>query len=641
MSNILLSEINGVKVYNLSSGKTLEEMLRSVNYNIKKLKKSNEYSSNIELIQEFEYPVSSSCIKVSEDGSCILTGGVYPPRLKIFDLNEMTLKVERGTDAEIRKIANISSDFTKNALLLEDRNIEIHAQYGKHFSIRIPKYGRDIIYNKYTCDLMTCGTGNEIFRLNLCEGRFLNQYSTEIDGINVIRNNSFLNILAAGGDNGKIEIWDNKSQENIIKIFNSSGNNNIINSSSSSNKYDFSEISALEFNNDYLLTIGNSKGLVNTYDLRYSNPLYSIKHSYRFPICSIKFHEGSDNIISVDKKSIKFSNIKTGKNFSNIETPNDINDFETYGGSGLFFTANESKKMDILYIPTIGPAPKWCSFIEKITEEIEELNNRDNEEIENNNNEYLDNFSGQKFLIMKDLEDLSCVNLIGSKHLKPYMHGYFMDNKLYIKLKSINQPLSYENYLEEKKKNKLNKLLENRIFVSKNSKYNQNIKVNKELLDNSSKLEDNKYLKDERFTSKLFTNEDFKIEDKSNNKFIKTTNSKDVISFDISKKEDLKEDKIFNKQKVTINKNDIKSDNNNEDDEEEEEDEFEKKLNSKSKEMFSKFKNNNKNKINNIRNNKKSISKTDKSISSKANNSNNRRVLNFKLGKNKRPKFKR
>ena len=482
MTNILVSEINGLKVYNLSAGRTLQEMLTSAKYNIKKLKKDDEFLNKIELIQNFDYPISSSCIKLTDDGSHLFTAGLYAPRLKIYDLNEMSLKVERGLDSEVRRIATISNDYTKCALLLDDRNIEVHAQYGRHFNIRIPKFGRDMIYNKYSCDLLTCGTGNEVYRLNLCEGSFLKPFETSIDGINSLRYNSYLDILGFCGDMGKVEIWDNKTQNKI--------NGLPILENAILNNYDSTELTSIEFNN-YLMAVGNKEGKTSVYDLRFPNPIYSIKHSYKFPIKSIKFHESSCNIITIDKKLIKFSNSKTGKVFTNIESTNDINELECYEGSGMFFTANESPKMDIFFVPGLGPAPKWCSFLEKITEELED---------EKTYNLYEDH----KFLVMKDLEELSCTNLIGTNLLKPYMHGYFMDMKLYKKLRALAQPMNYEKYLEDEKEKRLNKILGDRIIVNKTKK----VKVNKEIFENENKKE---LTEDSRFT-KLFENEDFKVD---------------------------------------------------------------------------------------------------------------------------------
>jgi ribosome biogenesis protein ENP2 len=478
MSNILVSEINGLKVYNLSAGRTLQEMLKNAKYNSKKLKKDEEYVNKIELIQDFEFSINSTCIKITDDGSHLFTSGMYPPRLKIFDLNEMSLKVERGIDAEVRRIATISNDYTKCALLLDDRNIEIHAQYGKHFSIRIPKFGRDMIYNKYSCDLMTCGSGNEVYRLNLCEGSFLKPFETDINGINSLKHNNYLDILGVVGEMGRTEIWDLKSHQKISGL--PSKEDLIL------NKYSLSDLSSIEFDK-YLMAIGNNDGQTKVYDLRFSNPLYTINHSYKFPIKAIKFHESSGNIITVDKKLAKFSNIKTGKTFTNIESTNEINEFESYEGSGMFFTANESPKMDIFYIPGLGPPPKWCSFLEKITEELED---------EKTFNLYEDH----KFLIMKDLEELMCTNLIGTNLLKSYMHGYFMDMKLYKKLRNLAKPIDYEKYLEDQNEKKINNIIGDRIVIRKS----KNIKVNKEIANEE-------ILKDNRF-NQLFENEDYKID---------------------------------------------------------------------------------------------------------------------------------
>ena len=79
------------------------------------------------------------------------------------------------------EIEIISDDYKKCAVLSDDRSIELHAQYGKHFKIRIPKYGRDLKYDNIYCDLFACGTGNEIYRLNLHQGQFLSSLNTKAE----------------------------------------------------------------------------------------------------------------------------------------------------------------------------------------------------------------------------------------------------------------------------------------------------------------------------------------------------------------------------------------------------------------------------------------------------------------------------
>ena len=192
--------------------------MKDSNFSHKKLKKNEEYINRIEIIQDFEFPVSVGCIKASKDGNYLFASGIYPPRLKIFDLNEMSLKCERGIDSEVRKIEIISNDYSKAAMLLDDRNIEIHAQYGKHFKIRIPKYGRDIAYHNTSCDLFSVGSSNEIFRLNLFEGQFMKPYETNADSINCISINYNFELLGIGGEKGVVELWDLKDKNRVLSL---------------------------------------------------------------------------------------------------------------------------------------------------------------------------------------------------------------------------------------------------------------------------------------------------------------------------------------------------------------------------------------------------------------------------------------
>lgn len=87
-------------------------------------------------------------------------------------------------DSEVVQFKMLSDDYSKIALLEADRNIELHAQYGKHFKIRIPKFGRDLTYNPFTCDLIAVGASSEIYRLNLGIGRFQNPLESESEEIN-------------------------------------------------------------------------------------------------------------------------------------------------------------------------------------------------------------------------------------------------------------------------------------------------------------------------------------------------------------------------------------------------------------------------------------------------------------------------
>ena len=164
--------------------------------------------------------------------------------------------------------------------------------------------------------------------------------------------------------------------------------------------------------------------------------------------------------------------------------------------------------------------------MENITEELEESKN-------------YSVYEDYKFLTNKDLEELGANNLIGTKLLKPYMHGFFMDWKLYKKLKAVIEPFDYEKYNEEKKQEKMNKLLGDRIVVNRNKK----LKVNSKLAETNENL-----LKDERF-SKLFKDKDYEI-DFNSDKFKKSEKTHE--NNEITQNNHTGSDKIINPELVKL-----------------------------------------------------------------------------------------
>lgn len=51
-------------------------------------------------LQDFDFPEASNKIKSTRDGQYVLATGTYKPRMKVFDLEELSLKTERFTDSE-------------------------------------------------------------------------------------------------------------------------------------------------------------------------------------------------------------------------------------------------------------------------------------------------------------------------------------------------------------------------------------------------------------------------------------------------------------------------------------------------------------------------------------------------------------
>ncbi|KAG1659289.1 Nucleolar protein 10 [Nymphon striatum] len=435
-----VSNPNNVKIYNLSVGKSLPEWL-SERKRRKLRNKDVEIQRRIELIQNFDMPDLSNCVKVSKDGRFILTTGIYKPRVRCYDVEHLSMKFERCFDAEVVKFEILSDDFSKVIFLQNDRYVEFHAKYGKYHRIRIPKFGRDLSYNYQFCDLYVAAAGPEVYRLNLEQGKFLPSFVTNGSAVNVCDINPVHQLFACG------------TAEILL------------------------------------------------YDIRANKPLLVKDHMFSLPIKDIEFVKApsQDLVMTMDSKIIKIWDHQSGKLLTSVQPPDtSLNNICLFPNSGLFFVANEDKKILSYYIPTLGPAPKWCSYLDNITEELEESNEVD----------FYDNY---KFITKKEIEEFGATNMIGTNLLRAYMHGFFMDIRLYRKLKSSAEPVSYNEY----KKKRLTQIIEEE--QKDRVQFNQLPKVNKELAQkffdfkSAKNKKATEILKDDRFTQ-LFDNPEYQID---------------------------------------------------------------------------------------------------------------------------------
>lgn len=58
-------------------------------------------------------PGLSTNIRVSKDGQYIMATGIYKPRIKCFDVNNLSLKFERCLDSEVITFEILSEDYSK------------------------------------------------------------------------------------------------------------------------------------------------------------------------------------------------------------------------------------------------------------------------------------------------------------------------------------------------------------------------------------------------------------------------------------------------------------------------------------------------------------------------------------------------
>ena len=349
-------------------------------------------------------------------------------------------------------------------------------------------------YHYPTCDLLLGGDSSSIYRLNLSQGRFLTSYETQQSAINVSTINPYHQLLTFGGADGGIEFWDPRSKSRVATL--DVGQQILAedNHASPLSNGKSTQVTALNYNvesgNGLEFGVGTSTGHVLLYDLRSPLPFLVKDHQYGFEIKRLTFHQPlhstSTCVISADTRIVKMWDKETGTPLTNIEPPASINDFMIYPDSGLLCVGTTDPQIQSYFLPVLGPAPKWCSFLENLTEEMEE------DSLTGPNGNQVKIWQDFKFVTKSELESLSLSHLIGTSLLEAYMHGYFMSYKLYEKAKLIANPFQYQEYKEEQLQKKLDAKRGSRISLrSKNSfKVNQKLALKLAAGGKTSRLRD-------------------------------------------------------------------------------------------------------------------------------------------------------
>lgn len=71
----------------------------------------NAQLDRIELIQDYEFPEASNKIKSSRDASYLIATGTYKPHIRVWELDQLSLKFERHTISEnIDFVVSISTN---------------------------------------------------------------------------------------------------------------------------------------------------------------------------------------------------------------------------------------------------------------------------------------------------------------------------------------------------------------------------------------------------------------------------------------------------------------------------------------------------------------------------------------------------
>ncbi|XP_057430255.1 uncharacterized protein LOC130723284 [Lotus japonicus] len=440
--------INGVKMYTIAS----QQPSRASWLPTKKERshrKIKSYTENVQLLEDLRFTTATTKIKATPDGEYIIASGIYPPQVKVYEVRELGLKFERHLDSEIIDFQVLTDDYSKLAFLCADRSVYLHAKYGKHYSLRIPRMGRDITYDCWSCDLLCAASSPELYRINLEQGRFLSSLNTQSPALNVVSRSKRHGLVACGGEDGAVECFDMRVRSSVGRI-------DAVGPSGDVGQ----EVTALEFDGDggLLMAVGSSAGKVLIYDLRSAHPLRIQDHMYGSPILDIKWH-GTLNyekqmLISSDNHVVRIWDPETGEGLTSIEPTGAINDVCTFPGSGLILLALDACQIPSYFIPSLGPAPKWCSHLENFTEELDT----------GGQTTIYDHY---KFLTKEELERLNLTSLVGTNLLRAYMHGFFINHALYKKAKALADPFEYETYIEQQKREKMEAERASRITIKK------------------------------------------------------------------------------------------------------------------------------------------------------------------------------
>lgn len=513
-----LTNPHDVPVYTISGSETARSLPDWLARRRKRsLKKDPEYANRVELLQDFEFEEASACIRVSEDGDWVMSTGTYKPQIHTHYLPHLSLSFARHTTSLNLTFLLLSPDYSKSLHLQTDRKLEFHTPSGCHYETRLPRYGRDLKYDRRSAEALIPAVGvnadgyGEVYRLNLEVGRHMKPYQVDVEGddmttagggalqggINTgVVNSAAIaershNLLAFGTSIGTVEFWDSRSKSRVALLPRQEG-----------------EITALDFCSSGLsLATGSSEGIIQIFDLRKAAPLLRKDQGYGYPIQTLMHLTTSSNekkILSADKRILKIWDEMDGKAWTSVEPAVDINCVAWCEDTGMLLTANEGKQQHAFFIPQLGPAPKWCAFLDNIVEEM----------AEESTTETYDNY---KFLTLPELKALNLAHLVGTTNLlRPYMHGYFVASKLYEQARLINNPYIWEEEKMKKIKEKVEKERASRIRGGKK------VKVNQKLADRMLKRQERRekvdfemgILGDTRF-GKLFEDEEFAVDETS------------------------------------------------------------------------------------------------------------------------------
>ncbi|GJN29787.1 hypothetical protein PR202_gb18109 [Eleusine coracana subsp. coracana] len=164
------TSINGVKLYSLTGNRYVPPWVLAKTK--RSLRKDKKYQRRLDLIHDLRFETATTKINVTPDEQYVIASGMLtsvflPPQVKVYELKELSMKFERHLISEIINFQILGDDYSKLAFLCADRSVNLHAKYGSHYSLRIPRMGRDMAYDCWSCDLLCAASSPDLYRINL------------------------------------------------------------------------------------------------------------------------------------------------------------------------------------------------------------------------------------------------------------------------------------------------------------------------------------------------------------------------------------------------------------------------------------------------------------------------------------------
>lgn len=426
MSLLVTTTVNNVKVFNVTPGKGIPAFLSKQER--KNMQEAPTNKQRVDVLQDLTFPTLTTKARFSNDCQYFAACGCYPPMLRLYDLGNTGLKVQRNTDSEIIDFHFLSDDYQLMALVEADRNLEFHNKGGKLYKMRIPRPPRCSTFDCHTPQLIVGGVGGQIYRVDLQEGRFRTSWDTPSLSQKLISSDAFgvnalvyspETCLTFAADGHSLTTYDARTKGGVV-----------------SNIMLEDEGTAVAVDKTGLqIAVGTCESDIILYDIRSSHPLHQFTHHSDLPIREINFHTSYSTytLISADSRSIRMfrpeESTNKSKLFCVIEPDVTINSFTVFPGSGLLMVPCEDMVINTFYVPDLGPSPAFAAFLDDLAADM-------------STNALTSSYEGLYFVTKEDLEKVGLDLVADSSLCIPYMHGFYINKALYDKAKLANSVLN-------------------------------------------------------------------------------------------------------------------------------------------------------------------------------------------------------